>query len=137
MKLTLKNVKELKNQSSSPLFKRVCNYVISEWSNYDDKTYIFRDVLNYGCQSGTVGFLIYYSDTVRFYKQYREEIDTLLYEEMEDTGLRSPTELFGKRWDNEDPLGRDDYNQNLLAWFGFEVTLRKLGYNFEKLENYI
>ena len=137
MKLTVKNIKELKNQSSSPLFKRVCNYVISEWSNYDDKTYIFRDVLNYGCQSGTVGFLIYYSDTVRFYKQYREEIDTLLYEEMEDTGLRSPTELFGKRWDNEDPLGREDYNQNLLAWFGFEETLRKLGYNFETLEDYI
>ena len=137
MKLTLKNIKELKQKSDSPLFKRVCNYVISEWSNYDDKTNIFKDVLYYGCQSGTVGFLIYYSDTVRFYKQYREEIDNLLYEEMENTGLYSPSELFGKSWDKEDPLGRDDYNQNLLAWFGFEETLRKVGYEFEKLQEAI
>ena len=137
MKLTLKNVKELKQKSESPLFKRVCNYVISEWSNYSDKTNIFKDVLYHGCQSGTVGFLIYYSDTVRFYKQYRQEIDDLLYEEMEGTGLYSPTELFGEKWDKEDPLGRDDYNQNLLAWFGFEETLRKLGYEFEQLQDAI
>ena len=137
MKLTLKNVKELKQKSDSPLFKRVCNYVISEWGNYSDKTNIFKDVLYYGCQSGTVGFLIYYSDTVRFYKQYRQEIDDLLYEEMDGTGLYSPTELFGDKWDKEDPLGRDDYNQNLLAWFGFEETLRKLGYEFEQLQDAI
>ena len=84
-----------------------------------------------------VGFLIYYSDTVRFYKRYREEIDTLLYEEMEDVGLYSPSELFGSKWDKEDPLGRDDYNQNLLAWFGFEETLRKLGYQFETVQDAI
>lgn len=137
MKLTLQNIKELKKNSSSPLYKRVCNYVISEWSNYDDKTNIFKDVLHYGCQSGMVGFLIYYSDTVRFYKQYREEIDNLLYEEMEGCGFDSPTDLFGSKWDKEDPLGRDCYNQNLLAWFGFEETLRKLGYEFEKLQDAI
>ena len=34
MKLTLQNVRELKKKSDSPLFKRVCNYVISEWGNY-------------------------------------------------------------------------------------------------------
>ena len=71
MKLTLSNVKELKSNSSSPLFKRVCNYVIDRWSDYNDKKYIFTDVLNHGCQSGVVTELIYYSDTVRFYKQLR------------------------------------------------------------------
>ena len=137
MKLTLKNIKEIKKNSDSPLEKRVCNYVISEWKNYDDKKHIFTDVLYYGCQSGTVGFLIYYSDTVRFYKQYRQEIDDLLYETMESTGLYSPSKLFGDKWDKEDPLGRNDYNQNLLAWFGFEETLRNIGYKFEQLENLI
>ena len=137
MKLTLKNVKEIKKNSNSPLEKRVCNYVISEWSNYSDKKNIFTDVLNYGCQSGAVGFLIYYSDTVKFYKQYRQEIDDLLYEAMESTGLYSPSELFGNKWDREDPLGRDDYNQNLLAWFGFEETMRNIGYKFEQLQDHI
>lgn len=137
MKFTLKNIRELKKKSESPLFKRVCNYVISEWGDYNDKTNIFKDVLYHGCQSGMVGFLCYYSDTVRFYNQYRQEIDDLLYELMEETGLHSPKDLFGNKWDKEDPLGRNEYNQNLLAWFGFEETLRKLGYEFEKLQEVI
>ncbi len=137
MKLTLTNIKELKHSSDSPLTKRVCNYVISRWSDYTDKKNIFIDVLNHGCQSGIVGELIYYTDTVRFYKQYKEEINGLLYDAMNGTGLYSPSELFGSKWDKEDPLAQYDYNQNLLAWFGFEKTLRNIGYNFEKLENYI
>ena len=137
MELTLKNIKELKQNSDSPLYKKVCNYVISEWRNYDDKSNIFKDVLYHGYRSGIVGTLIYYSDTVKFYNRYREEIDALLYETMEDTGLYSPSELFGNKWDKEDPLGRDHYNQNLLAWFGFEETLRNIGYQFDKLQNEI
>ncbi len=137
MKLTLANVKELKRNSTSSLFKRVCNYVIDRWGDYNDKKYIFTDVLNHGCHSGVVTELIYYSDTVRFYKQYRQEINDLLYDAMSGTGLYAPSELFGDKWDKEDPLAQDDFNQNLLAWFGFEETLRNIGYNFESLENYI
>ena len=37
MKLTLSNIKELKRRSDSPLTKRVCNYVIDRWGDYDDK----------------------------------------------------------------------------------------------------
>ena len=48
MKLTLANIKELKRKSDSPLTKRVCNYVIDRWGDYDDKKYIFTDVLHYG-----------------------------------------------------------------------------------------
>lgn len=75
MKLTLSNIKELKRKSDSSLTKRVCNYVIDRWGDYSDKKYIFTDVLHSGCQSGVVSELIYYSDTVRFYKQYRQEIN--------------------------------------------------------------
>ena len=125
MKLTLSNIKELKRKSDSPLTKRVCNYVIDRWGDYSDKKYIFTDVLHYGCQSGVVGELIY------------QEINALLYETMNGTGLYAPSELFGDKWDKEDPLAQDDYNQNLLAWFGFEETLRNIGYNFETLENCI
>ena len=136
MKLTLTNLRSIK-RNATHLEKRVCNYVINEWGNYDDKKNIFIDVLNYGCQSGMVGFLIWYSDTVRFYKQYKSEIDELLYNTMYETGIYSLPELFGKKWDEEDPLGNSDFNMNLLAWFGFEETLRKIGYKFEQLENYI
>ena len=136
MKLTLTNVRLVK-KNATPLQKRVCNYVIDEWGNYDDKKNIFTDVLHYGCQSGMVGFLIWYSDTVRFYKQYKSEIDEMLYELMYETGIYSLPELFGDKWDKEDPLGNSDFNMKLLAWFGFEESLRKIGYKFEQLENYI
>ena len=137
MKLTLSNVKEIKRNSNSPLTKRVCNYVIGRWGDYNDKKYIFTDVLHNGCCSGVGSELIYYHDTVRFYKQYRQEINEMLYNIMNETGLYAPSELFGDKWDKEDPLAQDICNQNLLAWFGFEETLRNIGYNFEKLENYI
>lgn len=137
MKLTLANIKELKRNSASPLYKRVCNYIIDCWSDYSDKKNIFTDVLYHGCQSGIVGDLINYTDTVHFYKQYRNEINELLYDAMNSTGLYSPSDLFGEKWDKEDPLAQNDFNRNLLAWFGFEETLRKIGVSFEQLENYI
>lgn len=136
MKLTLSNIKELKRQSNSPLTKRVCNYVIDNWHDYSDKTYIFRDVLEHGCQSGVVSELVWYSQTTAFYKKYRDEINELLSEIMSETGLYNPSDLF-RNWETEDLLAIDTYNQNILAWFGFEETLRKIGYNFEQLENYI
>lgn len=53
------------------------------------------------------------------------------------TGIYNLSDLFGERWDSEDPLATDTYNQNLLAWFGFEETLRIIGMKFEQLQNYI
>ena len=137
MKLTLKNIKILKRKTDNELTKRVCDYVIDEWNDYNDKKHIFTDVLYHGCQSGMVGFLIWYSDTTAFYKKYREEINELLYDVQASTGLYGMKDLFGKRWDEEDPLAIEDYNQNLLAWFGFEETLRNIGLKFESLEDCI
>ena len=137
MKLTLKSIKEIKRNTENKLTKRVCDYVIDEWSSYDDKKHIFTDVLYHGCQSGMVGFLIWYSDTTAFYKKYKEEINELLYDVQASTGLYGMKDLFGKKWDEEDPLAIEDFNQNLLAWFGFEETLRNIGLEFESLEDYI
>lgn len=137
MKLTLKSIKEIKRNTENKLTKRVCDYVIDEWNDYDDKKHIFTDVLYHGCQSGMVGFLIWYSDTTAFYKKYKEEINELLYNVQASTGLYGMKDLFGKKWDEEDPLAIEDFNQNLLAWFGFEETLRNIGLEFESLENYI
>lgn len=136
MKLTLNNIKKIKEESTSLLRKRVCDYVIDEWGDYADKSNIFTDVLHHGCQSGVVGFLIYYSDTLEFYNEYKEEINELLYEMLEATGL-SISELFGSKWDSEDPLALETSNQNLLAWFGFEEELRELAGEFEEIQDFI
>lgn len=137
MKLTLTNIRKIKAESDNKLTRYVCNYVINEWHDYDDKTNIFKDVLYHGCVSGVVGALVWYSQTVAFYKKYQSEINDLLSETMNSMGCFSMSDIFGKRWDDEDPLIIDSHNQNLLAWFGFEETLRNIGYNFEQLQDYI
>ncbi len=137
MKLTINNIKRLRRDSENKLFRRVCSWVIEHWSDYSDKNYIFRDVLEHGCVSGIVSELIWYSDTVKFYIRYREEINELLKDLMDGTGIYSMKDLFGKHWDDEDPLIIENHNRNLLAWFGFEETLRNVGQNFKQLQNHI
>jgi len=73
-----------------------------------------------------VGELIYYHDTLAFYKKYQTEISEILCEFMDDMGSGSPAALFGDLWDKSDPLADDTQNQNLLAWFGFEETANRL-----------
>ena len=96
-----------------------------------------KNVLQYGCQAGTVSGLIYYNDTTAFFEKHRAEIIGLLKELMSDTGAKSPAELFGDKWDDDDYFCDDVQNQNLLAWFGYEETLRKVASVFEEFEEYI
>lgn len=96
----------------------------------EDETYTLADYLQDlftgGCQSGFVTELIYYTDTEKFYAEYREDISAALVVMLEETGF-SVWELFGDKWDRYDPLANDTQNKNLLAWFAFEETARNIG----------
>ena len=85
-----------------------------------------KDLIQGGCRSGMVGSLVYYKDTIPFYKKHKAEITAMLKETLSDTGIKSPAELFGDKWDTEDIFAEETTNQNLLAWFGFEETARKI-----------
>ena len=93
--------------------------------------------MQYGCQSGIVSDLIYYHDTVRFYNKHADEINEILKDLLWGCGYNSPSELFGDKWDNDDPLALETFNKNLLAWFGFEETMRSIANNFETLQDLI
>lgn len=140
MKFTKQNIKRINQEAkenNDGLTESVTDYIIDEWGNYDDKKNIVTDVLKCGCQSGIVGSLIYYADTIAYYEANREAINTLLYDTMNECDIYDPSELFGDKWDKEDPLAIDDYNQNLLAWFGFEETMRNVAREFEELEELV
>lgn len=83
------------------------------------------ELMRHGCQSGMVSELIYYSDTIKFFEDHKQEINELLKNTMEETGL-GMSELFGDKFDADDPLCMDTNNQNLLAWFGFETSVDRL-----------
>jgi hypothetical protein len=115
------------NLATTPLERHVRNWLNREAKNYDSGVSgVTKDLQQGGCQSGFVGHLIYYRDTVRFYKRHQREIDVMLRDLLDDCG-GGPADLFKRAaWDDSDPLAREDGNQNILAWFGFEETARKL-----------
>ena len=129
MILSIENIKKIK-EDSNLLTGAVCDYIISEWDNYENKKDIFLNVLNNGCANGAVKGLVYYSDTVKFYESYKFDINKLLCKVLNDCGLNSPAELFGDKWDETDLLAVWENNQNLLAWFGFEETITNIAYKF-------
>jgi hypothetical protein len=116
------------NVATTKLEKSVQKTVNNYAADYNNGVEGFlNDLMQHGCQSGMVGSMIYYTDTIRFYKNHKSEINELLKDMLSETGINSPAEFFNEKWDSEDPLAMDEMNQNLLAWFGFEETARKLG----------
>ena len=118
------------------LTNHVLDYYIDESVDYDSADDLLKsmeDLQQYGCVSGMIGELIYYDDTEKFFDKYKEEINDLLSNVIDGTGC-SMEELFGDKFDKEDPLIIDYSNKNLLTWFGFEETVNNLYENIrEKL----
>lgn len=76
-------------------------------SDEDIANYI-TGVLEYGCVSGCVSSLIYYSDTDKFFHKYSDEILALLNKLNIEFGISFKI------------------NSNNLAWFGYEETLKDI-----------
>lgn len=115
---------KIKLNPTTKLERAVAKWLRSQGRDYDDGIKgAARDLFHGGCASGVVSDLIYYTDTVKFYKRHADEIDGLIKTFCDDTGC-TLNDLNG--WDDTDPLGREIYNRNVLAWFGFEQTARNL-----------
>ena len=102
--------------------------IIEEQGGIDEQKTFMEDVMEYGCISGTVGQLIYYTDTVAFYDRHSVEIGDMLTDLMDDMGIYEPSELFNNWEENDDSIleFEDKINQNTLAWFGFEEMTREI-----------
>ena len=128
----LKRLIQLANISKSPLTKKVALIIKNKAYGYDNLEQVFNDLRN-GLQSGIVSELIYYSDTIKWYKKYNKEIIKMLKNTIDELGVQSPAQVFGQKWDSDDFLIKETNNQNLLAWFSFEETAfnlqNELGYN--------
>lgn len=96
----------------------------------DDAAYgmeqLVADLRSGGCQSGILPEMIYTEDTCRFYNRHAREITKLLVRTLSDCELSSASELFGDRWDADDPFACDIVNKNLLAWFAVETIADQL-----------
>ena len=119
--------KKLKG-AKTPLEKKVQLQIAQEAANNyagDIEAYL-GDLFRNGCISGMVCELTYFADTIKWYKKYIDDINQLLKDTMDSLGIYGIDNIFGEKWDQEDPLCLDKPNQNLLAWFSFEETAKIL-----------
>jgi hypothetical protein len=112
-----------KEIGKNKLVNDVIDILLSEG---DDEAILsqMKHVCEYGCITGNVSQLIYYSDTIRWYEEHKNEINELLSDVCYGEGLPM-WELF-RNFDKQDMLVLDTNNQNLLAWFSFEEINNKL-----------
>lgn len=82
-------------------------------SMVEDLKSTMKDIVNYGCISGTVSSLVYYSQTKEFFITHMDDIFELYNELKNDMGSC--------------PLGDKELEYNILSWFAYEqVTYRLL-----------
>lgn len=123
-------ISKIKNYKVETNLEKEVKKIILLNVNKDYVESFFNDLLQHGCVSGMVSELVYYSDTLKFFKKHKEDINELLKETLSQYGRNSsPSDIFGEKFDSEDALCLDTNNQNLLAWFSFEEVSRKIANN--------
>ena len=75
-----------------------------------------NEITEHGCQSGTVGSLIYYTDTVQFFNDFYDEI----YDMVESIGADSILEMLEQKCEKIDIIMGADTVKNYLAWMAYE-----------------
>ena len=119
-KFTKKALRELKKDKdfNNRVEKRVINDLLNTGLSTEELKDHIKDILQYGCISGTVNDMIYYSDTVKFFDCYRKEILSMLQDPDKIVNYFDDTYwLDHKKYSIEE--------KNHLAWFIYEdITCR-------------
>ncbi|WP_033829106.1 DUF7222 domain-containing protein [Bacillus andreraoultii] len=98
----------LKEQSNGEgIIAEVANFVIESVDEDEEAKVLLDDIVRFGCVSGVVGDMIYYSQTHQFFDEHYEEIEEL-------------REMYEFQVDPSDDL------KNKLAWFAYEVRASDL-----------
>ena len=115
MKNLLNSIVE--NTMEGTLKHEVAEILVDELTDIEDDEILsyMRDIIDYGCVSGTVKSLITYKDTEKFFDKYANEIFDLINEKRDDG------------WD----LNNIEFNKNNLAWWSFEVIAQEIYYEME------
>ena len=121
-------------EGESTLTKHVRLWINEQTEEGSSVESTLNNLLEHGCVSGMVCHLISYTDTTDFYNEHRGEISALLAETLGSHSC-GVSGLFGDKWDELDPLANDTQNQNLLAWWSFEVTAGNIAREIGVLED--
>lgn len=115
--------KQVRAVAETKLEKAVAKWVTGRTEPGYTVEQVFKDLFHGGCSSGIVGHLIYYDDTVAFYRKHEEDIWNLACDEADAQGEN--VFAFLARCGHDTPSDPDTV-MNFLAWFGFEEAARRL-----------
>lgn len=110
-------------KAKSPLHDRVISEIVEDSEGYNGDTLKERiqgrlgDIAN-GLVNGTVGSLIYYTDTVKFFDDYYDDIWDVI-QDLVDNGLE-PLEAIKEHCDETEILMCSDTVKNWVAWLVYE-----------------
>lgn len=102
--------------TSNRLKRAVIEDILSIRDTNEEIERYMIEVMNYGCTSGVCTSLVYYKDTDLFFKQYYEDILSLVNDYIDEVGS-NPVE---------------EFNANNLSWFAYEKIVQDLYYNLDR-----
>ncbi len=130
----INKIRKLKAETTNKLKVEVLNYIADTYKTDEEIKGFVGDLLQHGCQSGMIGFLIYYTDTSKFFDKYENEIEELITENMESQGVETrPLFIEGLNGSAEN-LAQE---KNLLSWFAFEEMVRAINDELQLNKDYI
>ncbi|MDC3413974.1 DUF7222 domain-containing protein [Terrihalobacillus insolitus] len=104
----MKTYEFLKEQAKGEgIIAEVANFIVESTDNDEEAKVLLEDIVRFGCVSGAVGDMIYYSQTHQFFDEHYEEIEEL-------------------REEFEFQVDADSDLKNTLAWFAYEVKAHEL-----------
>lgn len=117
MEMLLNVMESLKENESSNLRNEVLDILVNhieDCETLDEVRGFMEDLRCYGCSSGMIGELIYYSDTKKFFIDNIDEIQDYV-NQLIDEGIYTMNEL--------------DYNE--ISWIVFESIANEYFYTIE------
>lgn len=132
----LLNVLKTMETETTGVKNDVINYLLDNSNNSEDLQTHLEDINNYGCESGQVNHLIYYTDTVAYFEEHESEIMEMLeqlgIEDVESwDGLEELSNIFPRL---ETPDDRHEYAENWIMEKAEEETPEAYGDDWDEMD---
>ena len=132
----LLNVLKTMETETTGVKNDVINYLLDNSNNSEDLQTHLEDINNYGCESGQVNHLIYYTDTVAYFEEHESEIMEMLeqlgIEDVESwDGLEELSNIFPRL---ETPDERHEYAENWIMEKAEEETPEAYGDDWDEMD---
>ena len=123
-KFTKKALNELKKDKNfnNRVERKVINDLINTGLTTEELKDHIKDIVQCGCISGIVSSLVYYSDTVRFFNCYRQEILTMVQDPDKNIYSEYTYLLNDKKYSVS--------QKNDLSWFAYDNTVIRIAFYF-------